>query len=129
MKTERENSHKDTKALRKKRDNYLKTSCLRALVAKNGFTLPELLTAIAIIVILIGVLMPALAQVKKLAKETKQKAQLGSIDVGVILYKNDFGEYPPSNGYDDSAGNLYRPADYVYCGAQTLAEAMFGQDL
>ncbi len=91
----------------------------------TGFTLPELLTVIAIIVILIGILMPALAQVKKLAKETKQKAQLGSIDVGVTLYKNDFGEYPPSHGSN-------APADsdcFPYCGAQTLAEAMFGQDL
>jgi len=171
MKTEKESSHKGTKALRK-RNNYLKTSCLRDLVAKKaftpapicivgeqvknrqkqvygqiaksphqyigggdkspalnklvrGFTLPELLTVIAIIVILIGVLMPALAQVKKLAKETKQKAQLGSIDVGINLYKNDFGEYPPSHGSNDPADSDCFP----YCGAQTLAEAMFGQDL
>jgi prepilin-type N-terminal cleavage/methylation domain-containing protein len=164
MKTEKENSHKGTKALRK-RNNYLKTSCLRDLVAKKaftptpicivgeqvknrqkqvygqiakspalnklvrGFTLLEILTVIVIIAILIGILMPALAQIKRIAKETKQKAQLGSIDVGINLYKNDFGEYPPSHGYDDSAGNSYRPADYAYCGSQTLAEAMFGQDL
>ena len=95
----------------------------------TGFTLLEILTVIVIIAILIGILMPALAQIKKLAKETKQKAQLGSIDVGINLYKNDFGEYPPSHGYDNSAGNSYRPADYAYCGSQTLAEAMFGQDL
>lgn len=125
-------SHEGTKAPRKN-DIYLKTLCLGlrraqsscALVAKNGFTLPELLTAIAIIVILIGVLMPALAQVKKLAKETKQKAQIAGIEMGVILYKNDFGDYPPSHGSNDLVGHY---AGY-YCGSQTLAEAMFGQDL
>jgi len=93
----------------------------------TGFTLVELLTAIAIIAILIGILMPALAQIKRIAKETKQKAQLGSIDVGINLYKNDFGEYPPSHGYATSGPTV--PADYAYCGSQTLAEAMFGQDL
>lgn len=122
MKTEKESSHKDTKALRK-RNNYFKTSCPRALVAKKGFTLPELLTAIAIIAILLGVLMPALSQVKRIAKETKQKAQIGSIEMGINMYKNDFGAYPPSEGYNLGISN------YSYCGAQTLAEAIFGQDL
>jgi len=78
-----------------------------------------------IIAILIGILMPALAQIKKLAKETKQKAQITSIEMGVTLYKNDFGEYPPSHG-----SNAPTDSDcFSYCGVQTLAEAMFGQDL
>jgi len=92
----------------------------------TGFTLLEILTVIVIIAILIGILMPALAQIKKLAKETKQKAQLGSIDVGINLYKNDFGEYPPSHG---SNAPVVTTDHFYYGGAQTLAEAMFGQDL
>ncbi|MCX5632102.1 MAG: prepilin-type N-terminal cleavage/methylation domain-containing protein [Phycisphaerae bacterium] len=90
----------------------------------RGFTLPELLTAIAIIAILIGVLMPALSQVKRIAKETKQKAQIGSIEMAIMIYKQDTGAYPPSEGYNLGISN-----NYSYCGAQTLAEAMFGQDL
>jgi hypothetical protein len=43
------------------------------------------------------------------------------------MYRNDFGEYPPSHGYDGTNSPTY--ADYDYCGAQTLAEAMFGCDL
>jgi prepilin-type N-terminal cleavage/methylation domain-containing protein len=95
----------------------------------RAFTLPELLTVIAVIAILIGVLMPALSQVKRIAKETKQKAQIGSIDIGINLYKNDFGEYPPSHG--DPNGSTINPAlgGYDYCGAQTLAEALLGYDL
>jgi type II secretory pathway pseudopilin PulG len=92
----------------------------------SAFTLAELLTAIAIIAILLGILMPALNQVRRIARETKQKAQIVSIDIGVTLYKNDFGAYPPSHGCKPTASD---PCYYNYCGAQTLAEAMFGQDL
>jgi len=94
---------------------------------KNGFTLAELLTAIAIIAILIGILMPALNMARKFANDTKQKAMLASIETGILMFKNDTGEYPPSHGYNKS--NLPTYADYDYCGAQTLAEALVGYDL
>ena len=92
----------------------------------TGFTLAEILTVIVIIAILVGILMPSLSQVKKLAAATKQKAQIGSIEMALELYKNDFGEYPPSHGSD--TGTICG-SSRAYCGAQTLAEAMFGQDL
>ncbi|NIA16988.1 MAG: hypothetical protein GWO86_01440 [Planctomycetes bacterium] len=86
----------------------------------TGFTIAELLTVIAVLAILLGILMPALNQAKKMARQTKQKSQINSIDIGLNIYKNDQGDYPPSHGYNK---------DYSYCGAQTLTEAMFGQDL
>jgi prepilin-type N-terminal cleavage/methylation domain-containing protein len=96
----------------------------------KGFTLVELLTALAIVAILIGLLMPALGQVRKYAGNVKQKVQINSIEIGLSSYKNDFGQYPRSNGYGmtdaDVDPNKY---DYQYSGVQTLAEAMFGQDL
>lgn len=93
----------------------------------KGFTLAEILTVITIIAIMLGILLPALNQIKKIALNAKQKAQNGSIEIGLNLYKNDFGEYPPSHGYD--SGNPPTYCDYSYSGAQTLAEAMFGYDL
>ena len=45
-----------------------------------AFTIVELLTVMSIIVILIGLLVPALNQVKRYAYEVKQRAQLKSID-------------------------------------------------
>jgi hypothetical protein len=42
------------------------------------------------------------------------------------MYKNDFGDYPPSHGYN--ASDPANP-DYDYCGAQTLTEALLGYDL
>jgi prepilin-type N-terminal cleavage/methylation domain-containing protein len=94
---------------------------------KRGFTLAELLTAIVIITILLGILLPALNMARNFAKDTSQKVQNNSIDVGINMYKNDFGDYPPSHGYN--SGNPLTYADYDYCGAQTLTEALLGYDL
>ncbi|MCE5340379.1 MAG: type II secretion system GspH family protein [Planctomycetaceae bacterium] len=91
---------------------------------KNGFTLVEILTVVFIIAILLGVLMPAMNMVRKTAKDVQEKAQMASIDIGLNLYKNEscFGDYPQSRGYNETGAAKY-------CGAQTLSEAMFGQDL
>ncbi len=86
---------------------------------KRGFTIVELLTVMAVIAILIGLLVPALDLVRRIAKDTKQKAQLHSMDVALEIYKNDFGDYPDS--YDGSVP--------VYNGAQRLTEALVGWDL
>jgi prepilin-type N-terminal cleavage/methylation domain-containing protein len=90
----------------------------------TGFTLVELLAVLGIIAILVALLIPALTTVRKMAKETQQKAQITTIELAIVAFKNDYGDYPPSHGYD-SSGNV----DYSYCGAQTLAEALVGWDL
>jgi len=88
---------------------------------KTAFTIIELLTVMSIIVILIGLLVPALNTVKKYAWEVKQKAQLRSIDVAIELFNTEFSGYPDS---------IYQgPDDQPYCGAMKLCEAMMGQDL
>jgi prepilin-type N-terminal cleavage/methylation domain-containing protein len=85
---------------------------------KTGFTLVELLTVLAIITLLVGLLVPSMAVVRRFARETKQRAQLNSIDLALTAFRNDYGEYPPSNNI---AGD--------YGGAQMLAEALLGWDL
>jgi prepilin-type N-terminal cleavage/methylation domain-containing protein len=87
---------------------------------RTGLTLVELLVVLAIIALLVGILIPALTIVQQTARETKQKAQLSHIDLALVAFKNDYGDYPPS---DLSAGYAN------YCGAQKLAEALFGWDL
>ncbi len=91
---------------------------------KSAFTLVELLAVLAIIAILVALLIPALSVVRKMAKETQQKAQITTIEMALTAFRNDYGDYPPSHGYG-SSGNV----DYFYCGAQTLAEALVGWDL
>jgi type II secretory pathway pseudopilin PulG len=88
----------------------------------TAFTLVEILAALGIIAILVALLIPALTTVRKMAKETQQKAQITTIELGLTAFKNDYGDYPPSNGSPN-------PSPYYYCGAQTLAEALVGWDM
>jgi type II secretory pathway pseudopilin PulG len=91
---------------------------------KAAFTIIELLTVMSIIVILIGLLVPALNKVKKYATEVKQSAQMHSMDTALELFNNSFEGYPDSGALDST-----RPAGLPYCGAMKLCEAMMGQDL
>jgi len=87
----------------------------------RAFTLVELLTVLAIITMLLGLLVPALNTIRTFAKETKQKAQFATVDAALTAYRNDFGDYPPSIGPG--------PSSQYYYGAQTLCVALLGYDL
>ena len=65
---------------------------------KSAFTLVELLIVLGIIAILVSLLIPALTMVRKMAKETQQKAQITTIELAIVAFKNDYGDYPPSHG-------------------------------
>lgn len=87
---------------------------------KPAFTLVELLTVLAIVAMLIGLLIPSLTMIRNTAREAKQKSQFTEIGLALTAFRNDYGDYPPSN-------LLVPPGDY--CGAQKLAEALLGWDL
>ena len=89
---------------------------------KSGLTLVELLTVLAIISLLVGLLIPAVTAVKRSAMEAKQKGQFFAIDVAPTTFKDPdaYGDYPPSDW-------LMPPTNY--CGAQKLCEALLGWDL
>lgn len=89
---------------------------------KSAFTLVELLAVLGIIAILVALLIPALTAVRKMAKEAQQKAQITTIELGLTAFKNDYGDYPPSDCPP-------LPSTCDYCGAQKLAEALVGWDL
>jgi type II secretory pathway pseudopilin PulG len=90
---------------------------------KAAFTIVELLVVMSIIMILMGILLPAFNRAKRYARKVRQTAQFKSIDVGLELYKSDFESYPPSDG-EDATGTYNN-----YPGAMKFAEAMLGQDL
>jgi type II secretory pathway pseudopilin PulG len=92
---------------------------------RTGFTVVEIVTVVTIIAILLGVLIPALSMVRNFAKETKQKAQFASIELALLAFRGDYGDYPPSYGV------ILPPPTLItnYCGAQKLAEALLGWDL
>jgi len=90
---------------------------------RTGFTVVELLAALGIIALMVGLLIPALSMVRRTAKETKQKAQFTTIGLALTVFKNDYGDYPRSDWLLPPA----RGSDY--CGSQKLAEALLGWDL
>jgi prepilin-type N-terminal cleavage/methylation domain-containing protein len=88
---------------------------------KQGFTIVELLTVMAIIAILMGLLLPAMNAVRKLAKDTSQRAQFKSIEAALEAYNNENGSYPDSSV--STSGSPYT------VGAHKLCEALVGRDL
>jgi len=88
----------------------------------SGITLIEILMVAGIIVVLAGLLIPAMTFVRKTANVTKQRAELNTIELAITTFKNDDGDYPPSLGTCP-----VNTADYS--GAQILAEALCGWDL
>ena len=88
--------------------------------SKKGFTLVELLTAVTIIAMFIGILIPSLRMVRGVARDAKQRAQLTTIEMAISAFRNDYGDYPPSS-------KPLPPPDYN--GAQMLTEALVGWDL
>ncbi|MCE5184728.1 MAG: type II secretion system GspH family protein [Planctomycetaceae bacterium] len=93
----------------------------------RGFTIIELLTVMAVIAVLIGLLVPALNLVKDHAKEIQQKAQFHAIDVGLEMFKSEFGAYPDS--FENALEVPRIDTDNNYCGSEKLAEALVGWDL
>jgi len=62
----------------------------------KGFTLIELLVVVAVISILSLILVPNVRENLRRAKVAKTKALIGSLEVAIAAYKNDFGKYPES---------------------------------
>jgi len=87
----------------------------------RGFTLVEILTALAVISVLVALLVPALSMVEKKAKIVKQKARFHAIEMGLEAHRSDRGDYPPSQFSPIS----YGPGSIA---AFRMAEALIGRD-
>jgi prepilin-type N-terminal cleavage/methylation domain-containing protein len=62
---------------------------------RAGFTLIELLVVLAMIAILAALLLPALAKAKSAAQTAKCKSNLRQIGLGLKMYVDQEGEFPP----------------------------------
>ena len=62
--------------------------------SKSAFSLIELLVAIGIITVLIGILLPVLNKAHEQARRAKCAANLRGIGQALTIYTNDYGHYP-----------------------------------
>lgn len=71
---------------------------------KNAFTLVELLVVVAILSVLAALLMPALVQAQRAARQIACASQQKQINYGFVMYQNDFnGRFPFWGGLQNSA--------------------------
>ncbi len=71
-----------------------------------AFTLIELLTVIAIIAILMGLLFPAIGIVKEQARKAEAKAAVVQIAAAVKQYNTEYGKYPVADYADAGTKDL-----------------------
>ena len=90
---------------------------------QSAFTLVELLTVIAIIMLLIGILIPALSSARQQAKISATGGVLKSIGDGCEMFQGQFNAYPQSRGY-----NPFEENNVQGNGAHWLALQLVGAD-
>ena len=96
------------------------------LRSRPGFTLIELMTVIAIIVLLIGILIPALSSARIQAKKSSTAGLINAVERGCEMFQGDFAQYPQSRGY-----NPFEPQgdNILLMGAQWLGLQLVGPDM
>ncbi len=81
-------------------------------LASRGFTLLEVLTAIAIVAVLTALLLPVLHRARVKTCVVRTQATMAAIEAALSMYESDFGDYPPSQGETKRLVSLLRgPVD------------------
>jgi len=88
-----------------------------AIRRRRGFTLIEMMVVIAIIVILIGLILPTIGAVRERAKIKATQTLIQGIDAALRRYYMDMDEYPPSTVADLGDPDPKPDSLYLYlCG-------------
>ncbi len=84
--------------------------CVRA-----GFTLVDVMVSLAVVVLLIGILLPAIDKVKESARRVVCQSNVRQIGLGVVMYADDYRGQMPSSVYTSPtiARSMHRPQNLV----------------
>lgn len=81
---------------------------LKFINGRRAFSLVELLVVIAVIAVLIGLLLPAVAKARRAAQQTAVLAQLHQIGIAMASYQTDFqGRLPTNLSDEDQDGRAF----------------------
>jgi len=85
----------------------------RFVLHPSAFTLIEMLTVIAIIGILAGILLPTLHMVRKKARITQAASDIAALGQALTAYNADFGAFPPDSAacLPSGAGEAFEDLD------------------
>jgi len=96
---------------------------MKTLRNKNGFSLIELLTVIAIIAILAAIIFPVMSVVKNRARETQCMTNLHDIAIALKMFQQDNRRYPESiAGFETDQSGAVLPLERVRNGGGLYPE-------
>ncbi len=79
----------------------------------RAFTVVELLTVVAVIVLLVGILVTVLSSSAKAAQATSTRALMGTISSALVRFKHDLGYLPPVLGSAPAGGSTAGSTGYL----------------
>jgi prepilin-type N-terminal cleavage/methylation domain-containing protein len=81
--------------------------------SRNAFTLVELLVAMGIIAVVIGILVPSLAAARRSAKRIQCAAQLHAVGQAIAMYAQENRSFAPFAAYPNVSANLVQTPDFT----------------
>lgn len=87
----------------------------------QGFTLVELLVAIAIIGLIVGLALPNFLGARERARDAKKKGELNELKTALRLYYTDYQSYPGANGINLAACGQNGDQACPVCGSAEFA--------
>ncbi len=102
----------------------MKLHCPRSSRPRQAFTMIELLVVLAIILALLGILLPAVMQVKVRVDEAGVVAHIKQLDGACEAFKQKYGDHPPSMILLKEAGD-YDPTNPFELYSKNYLESIF----